>query len=173
MLTKKFDAHGVLLRLKARLVARGFSQVQGIDFNDTFAPMLKVVPLRLIFAISVGLNLELHHLDIETTFLHGDLNEYIYMEQPPYFIDPKHPYDVCKLKKSLYGLKQSPRMWHLKLHTYLESIGFTRLQAEPNLYIRKEGNVFVILGVYVHNLPIASNSISAMKKTKAQKKSSR
>ena len=170
VLTKKFDAHGVLLRLKARLVARGFSQVQGIDFNDTFAPTLKVVPLRLIFAISAGLNLELHHLDIETTFLHGDLDEEIYMEQPPYFIDPKHPYDVCKLKKSLYGLKQSPRMWHLKLHTYLESIGFTRLQAEPNLYIRKEGNVFVILGVYVDDLPIASNSIRAMKKTIAQLK---
>jgi hypothetical protein len=79
VLTKKFDAHGVL-RLKARLVARGFSQVQGIDFNDTFAPTLKIVPLRLIFAISVGLNLELHHLDIEMAFLHGDLNEEIYME---------------------------------------------------------------------------------------------
>jgi hypothetical protein len=133
VLTKKFDAHGVLLQLKARLVVRGFSQVHGIDFNDTFAPTLKVMPRRLIFAISARLNLELRHLDIETAFLHGDLDEEIHMEQPPYFIDLKHPYNECKLKKSLYGLKQSPRMWHLKLHTYLESIGFTHLQVESNL----------------------------------------
>ena len=123
-----------------------------------------------MFAISAGLNLELHHLDVETAFLHGDLDEEIYMEQPPFFVDSKNPHHVCKLKKSLYGLKQSPRMWHLKLHTYLESIGFKRLQAEPNLYIRKEGKIFILLGVYVDDLPIASNSITAMRKTISQLK---
>jgi hypothetical protein len=164
VLTKKYDANGVLLRFKARLVARGFTRVPGLDFTDTFAPTLKSTPRRLLFALTAGLNLELHHLDIETAFLHGDLDEDIYMEQPPYFVDPQFPQYVCKLKKSLYGLKQSPRMWHLKLHTYLTSIGFVRLQAEPNLYIRKEDSVFTIIGVYVDDIPIASNSSIHMKK---------
>ena len=92
------------------------------------------------------------------------------MEQPPFFVDPKYSHYVCKLKKSLYGLKQSPRMWHLKLHTYLESIGFKRLQAEPNLYIRKEGKTFILFGVVSYDLLIASNSIGAMRKIISQLK---
>ena len=80
VLTKKFDSQGALLRHKARLVAQGFSQVPGLDFTATFAPTLKAVSLRFMFAISAGLKLELHHLDVETTFLHGDLDEEIYME---------------------------------------------------------------------------------------------
>ena len=113
--------------------------------------------MRLIFSITAGLNLELHHIDIETAFLHGDLDEEIYMEQPPYFVSSTIPHYVCKLHKSLYGLKQSSRMWHYKLHTYLEAIGFRGLQAEPTLYIRKEHTNFVIIGVYLDDLPIASN----------------
>ena len=162
VLTKKKDAHGVVTRYKARVVARGFSQIPGVDFNETFAPTLKMVPLRVMLAFSAGFNLELHHLDIETAFLHGDLNEEIFMEQPRFFEDSKFPKYVCKLHKSLYGLKQSPRMWHHKLHTFLMSINFRRLQAEPNLYIRKEGSDYVIIGVYVDDLPIASNSTTSM-----------
>mgnify|MGYP000385546506 FL=1 len=164
VLTKKKDAHGVVTRYKARVVARGFSQIPGVDFKDTFAPTLKMVPLRTMLALSAGLNLELHHLDIETAFLHGDLNEEIFMQQPPFFEDPTFPKHVCKLHKSLYGLKQSPRMWHHKLHTFLVSINFRRLQAEPNLYIRKEEDNYVMIGVYVDDLPIASNSTTSMRK---------
>ena len=162
VLTKKFDSNGKLDRLKAHLVAKGFTQIHGIDYKDTFAPTLKMVPMRLIFSITVGLNLELHHIDIETAFLHGDLDEEIYMEQPPYFVSSTIPHYVCKLHKSLYGLKQSSRMWHHKLHTYLEAIGFRCLQAEPTLYIRKEHTNFVIIGLYVDDLPIASHSTKCM-----------
>ena len=87
------------------VVARGFSKILGIYFKDTFAPTLKMVPLRLMFSISVSLNLNLHHLDIETAFLHGDLKE-----EPSHFLDPQFLNYVCKLYKSLYGLKQSPGM---------------------------------------------------------------
>ena len=87
------------------------------------------------------------------------------MEQPSHFLDPQFPDYVCKLKKSLYCLKQSPQMWHFKLHTYLVSIGFNSLQAEPNIYIRKDGAIYVIIGVYVDDLPIASNSIASIRKT--------
>ena len=94
------------------------------DVRDAFVPTLKMVPLRLMFSISASLNLELHHLDIETAFLHGHLKEEIYMEQPSHFLDPQFPNYVCKVHKSLYSLKQSPGMWHFKLHTYLVSIVF-------------------------------------------------
>ena len=83
VLTKKKDAHGVVTRYKARVVARGFSQIPGMDFKETFAPTLKMVPLRVMLAFSAGFNLKLHHLDIETAFLHGDSNEEIFMQQPP------------------------------------------------------------------------------------------
>ena len=118
-------------RLKACLVARGFTEIHDIDNKDTFAPTLNMVPMRLMFSITTGLNLDELHGDIETAFLHGDLDEEIYMEQPPYFVRSTIPYNVCKLHKSLYGLKQSSRMWHNKLHTYLEAIGFRCLQVEP------------------------------------------
>ena len=162
VLKLKKDANGNPIRFKARVVARGFTQVQGIDFKETFAPTLRISPMRLVWGITAALNLELHHLDVETAFLHGDLEEEIYMEQPPHFQDSTHPSFVCKLKKSIYGLKQSPRMWHTKLHSHLIKIMFKRLASEPNLYIRKYGNIFVILGVYVDDLLIASNSIEAL-----------
>jgi hypothetical protein len=99
VLTKKCDANGHVTRFKARLVARGFRQVYGVDYNETCAPTLKMVPLRLLLSITVGLNLELHHLDVETAFLHGNLNEEIYMKQSPFFEDSQYPKYVCKLRK--------------------------------------------------------------------------
>ena len=163
VLRVKSDSSGKPIRFKARVVARGFTQIPGIDFKETFAPTLRTTPMRLVWGITAALNLELHHLDVETAFLHGDLEEEIYMEQPPHFKDVEHPNFVCKLKKAIYGLKQSPRMWHTKLHSYLVKIKFKRLSSEPNLYIRKDGQSFIILGVYVDDLPIASNSIEALR----------
>ena len=104
LFTKKYDAHGNI-RFKAWLVARGFTQIPGVDYHETFSPTLKLTSLRLIFAITTYLNLELHHVDIETTFLHGDLKEEIYMEQPQLLKDESNHSYVCKLHKPLYGLK--------------------------------------------------------------------
>ena len=104
------------------------------------------------------LNLEIHHVDIETTFLHGDLEETIYMEQPKMMENDKYPDYVCKLHKALYELKQSPRQWYAKLHKFLLNANFTRLYSEPNLYVRKTNSEFIILGVYVDDLPIAGTS---------------
>ena len=104
------------------------------------------------------LNLELHHVDVETTFLHGDLEEDIYMEQPQMLDNNIDPNYVCKLNKPLYGLKQSPRQWYAKFHRFLLSIKFQQLQSEPNLYIRKTKTEFLLLGVYVDDLPIAGTS---------------
>ena len=158
LFTKKCDAHGTPIRFKARLVARGFSQIPGIDYHETFSPTLRITSFRLLLAMTAYLNLEVHHVDIETTFLHGDLEETIYMEQPKMMENDKYPDYVCKLNKPLYGLKQSPRQWYAKLHKFLLNANFTRLYSEPNLYVRKTNSEFIILGVYVDDLPIAGTS---------------
>ena len=107
MFTRKYDAHGNVL-FKVHLVARGFrgfTQIPGLDHHETFSSTLKLTSLHLIFAITAYLNLELHHFDIETAFLHGDLKEEIYMEQPQLLKDESNHSYVCKLHKPLYGLK--------------------------------------------------------------------
>ena len=109
LFTKKCDAHGTPIRFKARLVARGFSQIPSIDYHETFSPTLRITSFRLLLAMTAYLNLEVHHVDIETTFLHGDLEETIYMEQPKMMENDKYPDYVCKLHKALYGLRKSPR----------------------------------------------------------------
>ena len=91
LFTKKCDAHGTPIRFKARLVARGFSQIPGIDYHETFSPTLRITSFRLLLAMTAYLNLEVHHVDIETAFLHGDLEEIIYMEQPKMMENDKYP----------------------------------------------------------------------------------
>jgi hypothetical protein len=105
----KRDAAGEIVHHKARLVARGFSQVQGVDFNETFAPVAKFTTIRCIVALGAALDLEMHQMDVKIAFLNGDLEEDIYMEQPSGFVQRSHEYFVCKLRKSLYGLKQASR----------------------------------------------------------------
>ena len=129
MFTRKYDAHGNVL-FKVHLVARGFrgfTQIPGLDHHETFSSTLKLTSLHLIFAITAYLNLELHHVDTETTFLHGDLKEEIYMEQTKLVKDKLHPNYVYKLHKSLYDLKQSPKQWYAKLHRFLLTNSFVQL----------------------------------------------
>jgi len=104
----KKGVDGKVERYKARLVAKGYSQMEGIDYHEIFSPVVKLVSIRVVLALVALLDLELEQLDVKTTFLHGDLDEEIYMEQPEGFVQHQKGRLVCKLKKSLYGLKQSP-----------------------------------------------------------------
>jgi hypothetical protein len=109
---RKLNAEGKVEKYKARLVAKGYSQVEGIDFSEIFSPFAKLTSIRFLLYVVVAFDFEVEQMDVKTTFLHGDLKEEIYMKQPKDFVVKGKNELVCKLKKSLYGLKQSPRMWY-------------------------------------------------------------
>jgi hypothetical protein len=144
----KYDASGNFDRYKARLVARGFTQCRGIDYQETFSPVVRHSTMRILFSIANQYNLSIDHLDVATAFLNGDLNETIYMEQPIGFCD-KYPNKVCLLKKSIYGLKQASRMWNCKIHSLLCEHNFIQSKCEPCVYIKCTGNDIVIIALYV------------------------
>ncbi|CAM8949180.1 unnamed protein product [Rhodiola kirilowii] len=146
-------------RFKARLVAKGFNQREGIDYNEIFAPVVKYKTLRMLLAMTKVYDWELHQMDVKTAFLHGNLNETIYMSQPPGFIDKTHPNHVCMLLKSIYGLKQSPRQWNIKFNSCMLALNFMRSKYDACLYLKRpkpELNVYLLL--YVDDILIMSNS---------------
>ena len=105
----KYNADGSLERRKARWVVRGFSQRPGLDFDQTFSPVVKPATIRMVLHLAAARDWPVHQLDVKNAFLHGDLTEKVYCQQPAGFVDPAHPDDICLLQKSLYGLKQAPR----------------------------------------------------------------
>lgn len=129
----KFAADDSVDKHKARLVVKGFSQVAGVDYTETFAPISKMNSIRLTLAIVAAHGWVVHQMDVKSAFLHGDLDEEIYMEQPQGFIQDTSL--VCRLRKSLYGLKQAPRAWYAKMDSSLISTGFTSCHSNPNVYI--------------------------------------
>lgn len=166
LLKKKLHPDGSLDRYKARVVARGFSQKAGIDYHETYSPVLGMSSFRLIVALAAKYNLPLHHIDIKTAFLHGDLHETIYMSQPPLFENPQAPHYVCKLHKPLYGLKQSPRQWYTRMHTYLTTYGWDRLWYDYNIYRWETSEGVALLGLFVDDIPlIATDEILILRTT--------
>ena len=160
----KRDAAGNIERFKARLVAKGFMQVEGIDFNEVFAPVSKYSTLRAYLAEVAARDWEMHHMDVKTAFLNGELEEVIFMQQPPgYEVGGK----ACRLLKALYGLRQAPRAWHAKLHAELERLGFAAAAADPSLYVRRTGGHEVWLLVYVDDLLVASGNDKVLRAVKS------
>jgi hypothetical protein len=135
---RKLD--GAVDRLKARLVAKGFEQTSGVDYTDTFSPVIKPSTIRVILALAMYFNWMIKQLDISYAFLHGALFEEVYMEQPKGFVDKNHPHSVCKLYKAIYGLKQAPQAWFNRLSSYLLDIGFTTSLVDNSLFILISGS---------------------------------
>ena len=139
---KKLEgSEGDKIRFKVRLVARGFTQEQGVDCNEVFSPVVKHISIRMLLAIVAKRNWELEQLDVKTAFLHGDLEEIIYMTQPEGFVKPGDKSKVCLLKKSIYGLKQASRQWHKKFDDHMIRSGFLSSKYDECVYFKKEGGV--------------------------------
>jgi hypothetical protein len=161
---------GRIKRYKARLVARGFSQVAGQDYGETFAPVAKFSSFKLVLALAASLKLELDQLDVKTAFLQGDLEEEIYMEQPPMFERKGMESKVCRLLKPIYGLKQSPRCWNKKFHQTVTKMGFERTKSDYCVYVLRRGKELAILLVWVDDIILATNSPTLKEEVKAHLK---
>ena len=162
----KHDSNGNVSRHKARLVAKGYAQMQGIDYDETFAPVAKMATLRTILAVGAARRWVLHHMDVKNAFLHGNLEEEVYMCQPPGFEDKNHPEYVCKLKKALYGLKQAPRAWHKELSESLKNLAFKMSKADPSLYVKRKNDCIVVILIYVDDLIIGGDSMDEIRNLK-------
>lgn len=159
----KTDENGSVQRFKARLVARGFTQEKGVDFEETFAPVVRYDSIRVLLALAAEKDLQVSNFDVQTAFLYGDLKECVYMRQPTGFVSKKHPNLVCKLNRSLYGLKQSPRCWNQKFVSFLEKYKFKQLKSDQCVFVGSFGNSVIYLAIYVDDGLILSQSKIAIK----------
>ncbi|GKF18292.1 zinc finger, CCHC-type containing protein, partial [Tanacetum coccineum] len=157
----KYDTNGPIQTLKARLLIQGFSQRQGVDYIDTYAPVARIISIRVLFALASIYNLSTHQIDVKTNFLDGDLDEEVYMKQPEGFVFPDHENKVCKLKKSLYGLKQTPKQWHEKFDKSILFNGFTHNfnSSDRCIYSKFTKDYSVILCLYVDDILIVGTNM--------------
>ena len=160
----KHAGDGTVERFKARLVAKGYAQKYGIDYDETFSPVVRFSSIRFLLAFAVQNDLLIHQMDVETAFLNGKLDEEIYMQQPEGYVKPGEEHLVCKLQKSLYGLKQSSRCWNKASRECIEKIGFIQASADPCVFIRKDA--LTIIGVHVDDLMIIARNMTEMKSVK-------
>jgi len=154
----KRHANGTVDRFKARLVAKGFNQRSGLDYKETFSPVVKSVTIRTVLAIAVMQGWSLRQLDVNNAFLHGHLIEKVYMKQPPGFRNPEHPDYVCCLTKAIYGLKKAPRAWYSALKHALTEFGFINSKSDSSLFVFHTGSTLAYCLVYVDDLIITGNN---------------
>ena len=162
---QKTDAEGSVVRHKARLVAQGYSQKFGLDYDETFCPVVRFESIRTVIALAAQHELQLQQMDVMTAFLNGKLQEEVYMKQPEGFVAQGKENLVCRLKRSIYGLKQSPRCWNTVLNRKLQEMGFAQTAGDPCIYTSLQGEMFII-AVYVDDILLAGKSDERMTKVK-------
>ncbi|GKC10066.1 putative ribonuclease H-like domain-containing protein [Tanacetum coccineum] len=154
----KKDEDQTVIRNKARLVAKGYAQEEGIDFEESFAPVARLEAVRIFVAHAAHKSFPIYQMDVKTAFLNGPLKEEVYVAQPEGFVDPDHPEKVYLLRKALYGLKQAPRAWYDELSTFLMSKGFTKGTIDPTLFKIKYGEDILLVQIYVDDIIFGSTN---------------
>jgi hypothetical protein len=157
----KRKAYGSLDRYKARLVAKSFKQRHGLDYEETFSPVVKPATIRTILSLAVSKGWSLRQLHVQNAFLHGKLEEEVYLRQPPGYEDKTEPQYVCRLDKTLYGLKQAPRAWYSRLSSKLIELGFKMSKVDNSLFYVNNSELTMFILVYVDNIIVASSRSNA------------
>ena len=155
----KLNEHGEVDKYKARLVAKGYTQQHGVDYTEVFAPVACIDTIRLVFALAAQKGWSLFQLDVKSAFLHGELNEEVYVEQPPGYIVKGEENKVYRLRRALYGLKQAPRAWYSRIEAYFLKEGFEKCPYEHTLFIKKSthGTSLLLVCLYVDDLIFTGN----------------
>jgi len=165
----KKDPDGNIVKYKARLVAKGYAQRFGVDFEEVFALVARIETVRVLLALAAQGGWEVHHMDVKSAFLNGELSEIVYVQQPLGFVVGNGD-KVLKLRKALYGLKQAPRAWNAKLDRELLALGFVRSKMDHAVYRRKNRNSFLLVGVYVDDLIISGPDVKGIEVFKSEMK---
>ncbi|KAK1631342.1 hypothetical protein QYE76_005657 [Lolium multiflorum] len=164
---RKTDADGNITVYKARLVAKGFRQIQGVDYDETFSPVAKLKSVRILLAIAAFFDYEIWQMDVKTAFLNGDIEEELYMVQPKGFVDPKNADKVCKLQRSIYGLKQASRSWNRRFDKVIKDFGFIQCHGEACIYKKVSGSSVAFLILYVDDILLIGNDIELLSSVKS------
>ncbi|GJR61410.1 retrovirus-related pol polyprotein from transposon TNT 1-94 [Tanacetum coccineum] len=152
----KLDENGIVSRNKARLVAQGYNQQEGIDYDETYAPVARLESIRILLAIACANDFKLYQMDVKSAFLNGFINEEVYVAQPPGFIDFQKPNYVYKLKKALYGLKQAPKAWYDRLKAFLIKHEYSMGMVDNTLFTKKSKSHLIIVQIYVDDIIFGS-----------------
>ncbi|KAI3790952.1 hypothetical protein L2E82_04411 [Cichorium intybus] len=164
---KKTNMDGKVHTFKARMVAKGFTQTPGVDYDETFSPMAKIKSIIIMLAIAAFHDYEIWQMDVKTAFLNGKLTEDVYMNQLDGFVDAKYPDKVCKLEKSIYGLKQASRSWNLCFHEKVKEFGFSRSEDESCVYVKASWSIVTFLVLYVDDILLMGNNILTFQDVKS------
>lgn len=165
LFTTKYNPDGTVRCPKGRLIAKGYNQRPGLDYAETFSPVIKSTTVRIVLGVAVNLNWPIRQLDVNNAFLQGTLKDEVYMTQPPGFVDKDRPHYVCRLRKAIYGLKQAPRAWYVELQTFLINAGFKNSVSDTSLFILKRARAVVYILVYVDDILVTGNDNMLIKMT--------
>ncbi|GJX65311.1 retrotransposon protein, putative, ty1-copia subclass [Tanacetum coccineum] len=164
---KKTDIDGTVQTYKGCLVAKGFTQTNRVDYEETFSPVAEIRAIRILIAIAAFYDYEIWQMDVKTAFLNGHLSKEVYMVQPKGFLNPKFSNRVCKLKRSIYGLKQASRQWNKRFDDEIKKFGFSQNHDEPCVYMKASGSYVTFLILYVNDILIMGNNIPMLQDVKS------